>query len=599
MSDSVAQITDQVFNQDQEAAFIAQMWERFYNQMWTKRSEWSELDAYIFATDTSSTSNNTLPWKNRTTLPKICQIRDNLHSNYMAALFPNDKWMTWVAYTKDAASHDTAKAITGYMDNKLREGNFRTVMSRLVFDYIDKGNAFAMPTFERRYKDKDGERVADFVGPRVSRISPYDIVFDPTAANFTRTPKIIRSIKKLGDLAKLATLYDEHKFWEKALANRKTMRDMVSGFKREDWEKQNQYQIDGFGDLNEYYQSDYVEVLEFYGDFYDVATNELQLNRMITVVDRSLVVRNEEISTYSGRAPIAHVGWRLRPDNLWAMGPLDNLVGLQYRLDHLENLKADAMDLIVHPPLKIIGEVEEFEWGPGVEIHIDEQGDVQEVSKNLGNLATAQSEMQQIEDRMELYAGAPREAMGIRTPGEKTAFEFDSLMTAAGRIFQEKATNFEINLVEIVLNGMLEIAHRNFQGSDTVRVTDDELGIAEFIEISKDDLTAEGILRPVGARHFAQQSQDLTNLNQLFSGPLGEKLAPHTSGVQLARLVDNVLNLRGYDIFTPNVAIDEAQETERLMQTAQEDLQVEQEGPVEGEGVVEEDLEEDIEEQVL
>jgi hypothetical protein len=27
------------------------------------------------------------------------------------------------------------------------------------------------------------------------------------------------------------------------------------------------------------------------------------------------------------------------------MGPLDNLVGLQYRIDHLENAKADALDL--------------------------------------------------------------------------------------------------------------------------------------------------------------------------------------------------------------------------------------------------------------
>ena len=40
----------------------------------------------------------------------------------------------------------------------------------------------------------------------------------------------------------------------------------------------------------------------------------------------------------------------------------------------------------------------------------------------MASLATAASEMQLIEDRMELYAGAPREAMGIRTPGEKDSF---------------------------------------------------------------------------------------------------------------------------------------------------------------------------------
>jgi hypothetical protein len=41
------------------------------------------------------------------------------------------------------------------------------------------------------------------------------------------------------------------------------------------------------------------------------------------------------------------------------MGPLDNLVGMQYRIDHLENLKADVFDLIAFPPLKIKGYVED------------------------------------------------------------------------------------------------------------------------------------------------------------------------------------------------------------------------------------------------
>lgn len=595
MTDRVLQINELLSNEDVYASNISNSWQTWRNQMAKKHADWQELDSYIFATDTTSTSVGALPWKNSTTLPKICQIRDNLHSNYMSALFPNDKWLTWQAYTKDAAKHDVARLMTGYMDNKLREGNFRTVVSRLVLDYIDKGNAFAMPTFERRYVEKFGEKVADYVGPKTERISPYDIQFDPTASTFERTPKIVRSIKKLGDLAKLAGKNpEEHGFWLDVITKRMEIRNALSGLKADDMEKINQYHIDGFGSLQEYYGSDYVEILEFYGDFFNVITGELEENRMITVVDRQNAVRNVDMPTYSGRTPIFHVGWRLRQDNLWAMGPLDNLVGLQYRLDHLENLQADAMDLVVHPPLKIIGEVEEFVWKPGVEIHIDENGDVQEVSSSMQGLAIADSKMQSIEDRMELYAGAPREAMGIRTPGEKTAFEFDSLMTAAGRIFQEKATNFEINLIEPLLNAMIETAHRNFEGIDTVRVIDDELGIQKFLEISKDDLTAQGILRPVGARHFAQQSQDLMNLNQLFSGPLGERIAPHTSGKELTRLIDNVMNLRGYTIFTPNVSILEQQETQRLINTAQEDLEVEAAGPTESENIVDEVEEEEV-----
>ena len=48
---------------------------------------------FLFATDTSKTSVGGLPWKNSTTLPKLTQIRDNLHANYMSAVFPNDNWL--------------------------------------------------------------------------------------------------------------------------------------------------------------------------------------------------------------------------------------------------------------------------------------------------------------------------------------------------------------------------------------------------------------------------------------------------------------------------------------------------------------------------
>ena len=55
-----------------------------YKNTWTEEKK--ELRNYIFATDTTKTTNSSLPWKNSTTIPKLTQIRDNLHANYMAAL---------------------------------------------------------------------------------------------------------------------------------------------------------------------------------------------------------------------------------------------------------------------------------------------------------------------------------------------------------------------------------------------------------------------------------------------------------------------------------------------------------------------------------
>ena len=313
---------------------------------------------------------------------------------------------------------------------------------------------------------------------------------------------------------------------------------------------------------------------------HNATTGQIDRGVVVTIIDRMWVVRKEPFKSWQGYAPIFHVGWRTRSDNLWAMGPLENLVGMQYRIDHLENLKADAMDLAVMPPLVIKGEVEEFDWAPGTEIHIDEGGEVTELAKGTQWVITAENNIDKIEMRMEQYAGAPREAMGIRSAGEKTAFEVQQLQNSAGRIFQEKITTFEIELLEPVLNNMLEVGKRNLDQTDVIRVIDDDLGVKQFMEITRDDITASGVLRPVGARHFAAQAQMIQNLSGIANTQIWQQISPHVSSVKLAAMVEDLLNLDRFDLVRPNVAVFEQQETQRMAGQASEDLAVEQTMPL-------------------
>lgn len=574
-SAKVLELTDN-FSQDDIATWVTQSWDKFNRQRQEQINSWEEISRYVFATDTRSTTNAKLPWKNSTTLPKLTQIRDNLHANYSAALFPNDKWIKWEGHSREDASKKKASAITAYMDNKTREGGLLQVADKLLLDYIDKGNCFAMPAWEYRYTEKGGERITSFMGPKAVRIDPMDIVFNPTAASFKDTWKIVRSIKSTGELLKLARMYPEQAFWEDVVRNRMDKRKILAGYSYEDVTKANLYSVDGFGNLYEYYMSDFVEVLEFYGDYHNHETGVLEENQMITVVDRAMMVRQMPSPTYDGSIPIFHAGWRTRPGNLWSQGPLENLVGMQYRIDHLENLKADAMDLIVHPPLKIIGDVDPFEWGPGCHIHIDGEGDVQEVSKGIQNIVIADNQIELLENKMELYAGAPREAAGVRSPGEKTAFEVQQLENAAGRIFQVKIVHFEVEMLEKLLNGMLETAHRHFGDSDIIRTIDGDLGVVGFETITKEDITARGILRPIGARNFAQKAQDLQNLTGVLNSPIGQLLQPHTSSINLAKYIEDTLNIRAYEIFRPNVQVQENKDTAALADQAQNDMAMQQ-----------------------
>src|SRR5574339_137531 len=120
MAGKTAQI-EGIINADTLATNLCSLYERWRIQKMEKETEWKELRNYLFATDTTTTTNSSLPWRNRTTIPKLTQIRDNLHANYMDALFPNDNWLKWEGYSTEASIKGKRIAIEAYMKNKLRE----------------------------------------------------------------------------------------------------------------------------------------------------------------------------------------------------------------------------------------------------------------------------------------------------------------------------------------------------------------------------------------------------------------------------------------------------------------------------------------------
>jgi hypothetical protein len=262
------------------------------------------------------------------------------------------------------------------------------------------------------------------------------------------------------------------------------------------------------------------------------------------------------------------------------MGPLDNLVGLQYRVDHLENLKADALDLTIHPPIVIQGDVEPFEWGPGADIHIPEDGAISTLPPNQAAFQV-NNEIGVLLQIMEEMAGAPKEAMGIRSPGEKTAFEVQQLQNAAGRIFQHKINKFEIEFLEPILNTMLEMARRNIDIVELAKVMDNDLGVIDFLSITKDDITAKGKLRPIGARHYAARAQLVQNMIGVFNSPIGGMISPHISSKRLAQMVEEYLGFEQFDFIQENVAVMEQAETQQLVQQVQQSLEAEAATPLE------------------
>jgi hypothetical protein len=555
-----------IISPDLLATRLTERWVQWDTLRNVKKTDWEEVRRYTYATDTSLTTNNQLPWKNKTTVPKICQINDLLYALYIATMFPeSEKNVIWEANELDSASVQKRDAIENYMAWCMDQPTFKTEMDKLVLDYIQFGNAFGTVEWTDKRVEMPDRTQVGFIGPSIRRISPLDIVMNPTAEDFISSPKMVRSIISLGELRDMLTRMTNDE-------NRETLENLYKYLIdirfhartfQGDWiQRDHLYQMDGFTSFRAYLLSEFVEILTFYGDWYDFYTDHFEKNRVITVIDRHKLIDNKPNPSYFGYPPIFHSPWRRKVDNLWGMGPLDNLIGMQYRLDHLENMRADVIDLTTYPVQMVKGFVEEYTWQPGEKIFVGEEGEVALVQPDT-SVVNANLEIQELLANMELMAGAPKEAMGFRTPGEKTKYEVQSLENAAARIFASKVKQFEEQIVEPLLNAMLEMARRNLVGSTVIKVFDDETKALSFQELTVEDITGIGRIKPMAARHYAEQAQLVQNLTQLASSNLWPAVQPHFSGVNLAKMFERNFGLEEFKLVYPYVALTEQMQAQQ------------------------------------
>lgn len=558
------------------AAEIVRNWTTWRGASEVVRQRWKEAVQYTYATSTNETTNAQNGHGHSTHIPKVANILDNLNANYMEALFPHGDWFKFKGFDQEASFKEKREAIESYLKTKHDISGFTNTMQRILTDWCLYGNCFAGVTYERELHATQADGSAGFQGPRVYRISPYDIVFNPLATDFEHAPKIIRSLKTMGELLRDVEENPELNYSQEIVDLMLNDRKQLASMSATDVDKSSQLQFDGFGSASTYYNSGHVEILEFYGDIYDKNTMKLLKNHVITVVDRKHVIRSQPLETWTGRPHIYHCGWRTRPDNLWAMGPVDNLIGLQYRMNHLENSRSDAFDAMLSPDLVFTGQVEDVEKVNGaMHYTMAEGGSVRNLAPDT-TVLNADFQIQQIEAQMELYAGAPREAMGVRTPGEKTADEVQRLEAASGRVFQHKIRYFEREFLEKILEAEVEVARRNIDTIDVIEVLDDDLGVSEFVTIQKADITANGRLNAVGARHFARQNMLTKNLQQ-FSAQVNNDplLQQHFPSERLAKAWEDLLGFKNLELFQAYGRVAENAELQRLSQVAEGQVQEE------------------------
>lgn len=550
------------------ASYVSNLYDSYQSYRTVNRSKWEELESYLFATDTTSLKGGSAH-DHTTHIPVIADLKEELEAIMYAAVLPQDDFLHWTPFTLDAAAKQVRTKVKAYIKNRHSLNGFDKTFRKLLQDLVIYGNCFTQVV----YVDERVNGVG-YVGPKPVRISPYDIVFDPTRSEFSRTPKIVRAVMTMGEFLKFAEGVKDIN--PEVIQQMKERRTTVTALSRTELNKGNQYTPDGFTDMMAYYKSGVVEVLTFYGDVYDELSHELRPNRCAIVVDRVAL-----LTEYDEPYPNIFKGsWAEKPDSLWSQGPLDKVVGLNYQINHRENSKSDALDRFIYPDKVYIGDVEEiYDEATGQTKYLaPEGGGVQDLVPDTTVLT---ADMHQ--DKLMMYAraaaGLPPQLMGFRTPGEKTAFEVQNLDDAALRKFLHKAAQFEMELLEPVVRAEIMIGNENFS-SVIQALSNDEEGIPMMLSITKEDLSANGKLVPVGARRFARQNQQIQTINMLANSNLGQLIGQHINTFNLARVVEELGAFDDFQFIDKFAAIAEQGEAQFEQAMAEQNLvkQLEQPG---------------------
>ena len=138
---------------------------------------------------------------------------------------------------------------------------------------------------------------------------------------------------------------------------------------------------------------------------------------------------------------------------------------------------------------------------------------------------------------------------------------------------------------------MLETAKRNLDLPELAKVYDDDFGVIDFLAVTKEDLTARGKIRPIGARHYAARAQLLQNMLGVFNSPIGQMISPHISPKLVAKMVEEYMGFDQYGFIKDNALLFESAEQEKIKMQIQQSLQAQQAGPSVAENMVDGQIE--------
>jgi len=479
---------------------VYSLWTEWAAERISKEKVWLQCEkAYLSKFDVSQ---GTPKWKSRAFVPASFSAVENIHSQIMSGLFPNERFFD--VKPMDDGYELRADAAKELLYQQTYASDYRTNVSHFLKQLITVGNSAAIVDWSEEYSGD--ERI--FSGSRFKtldmkyfHVDPY--ASDPQTANKLRKywlsyeeaealqvfdPDALKLLKGTAGNGGISASQEDANHIATAQAA-----DMTSGVDK---------------------NRGSIEITELWGTFEDDGE---QYDNYVCSVGNGVLLRLQPSPYEHGRDPFVFARYSVVAGEAYGIGALEPALPLQHLINSFTNQKVDELSIIINGMYKFkddgVIDIDNLISEPGAMFEVADMDNLQSVAPGSA-VALAYQEISDLERKFEEATGAIKLVAGGTSDGTRTATEVMALTQSGNSRFNEVLAQIETSVIRPSLRMYLSNAAQFMDEEQAIRILgrDDVDEIDAWTKIHPDDLRGRYDIKPGGSRLVAMREFRLKNL---------------------------------------------------------------------------------------
>jgi len=283
-------------------------------------------------------------------------------------------------------------------------------------------------------------------------------------------------------------------------------------------------------------QTDRIELIEYWED-----------DRIITVANRAVVIRNEPNPFWHGRKPFVRLVDQPVPHEFYGIGEIEPIEYLQLELNDTRNQRMDNVNLVLNRMWKVLRSADidpaQLVSRPGGFVEVDDMNDIEPL-EFIDVTSSSYKEEEEIKRDIDRTTGVYDYARGETTDRRETATTASILSSAANERFKLKIQLMEDMGLRRLGSLLVQLNQQFIDKERVIRILGPD-GMF-FNTIGPDDIKGQFDVMAIGSTVEPVVNRDarLNQLTQLYANLQG---SPYINHPEFIKKILEVANLKDTD----------------------------------------------------